>query len=393
MPRALAVALLLAALTIDLPRLGLDVGDTDRLLLLAPLSLCGALLLAVKSSMPRPFRVAPSGLFVAAFVWVLIVAPLGESPLQGTIMAASLLGTVLLGLRFGAAASWDSFMPALGLALYLSLLPALAIGSRGSPDGRWRGWAEEPNSLGTLAAIAVVVGLSALGSRRWLVPLVPIGLFLLLVTEARLPAIAAVVGGLIVFRGQIGRGGPSVAIVMGLILTSLLLATDPAADRLLGPDQIDEISTLNGRTPTWGLITEELATRPLTGLGPEATQSFLQSKLTDPRVRWGPTHAHNAALQMAMHGGWPAAMLYLASFIAYAIRAGTRPLATRDAITVCILLVGVTEHLVREPSLPLFVLAACMGSSGAGRARPNRPEESEAARPVEWWHGLVSANQ
>jgi O-antigen ligase len=83
---------------------------------------------------------------------------------------------------------------------------------------------------------------------------------------------------------------------------------------------------------------------------------------------WKPTHAHNAGLQMLVNGGWPAATAFVGSVLAYAVAVRRLPSSSRDGVVLAIAMIGVTEHLVREPSVPLLALAVAFGSIGARRS-------------------------
>ncbi len=378
-PRAWpAVAVLGIVLAVDLPRLGVGLRSPTRVLLFLIVVAAGLCLTIWGRQRPRAVQRPAGWLLASSFVWILFVSPLGTNPIRGTLVAAALLATVSIGAAVGSELGWSWFGRVLERVLMLLLLAAAAMELNKS-GFRWHGWAEEPNGLGTIAALGVIAGASALVQRRWwMLPILPLGAVILVLTEARMPAIAALFGVALALRPLLGRGFPSALMALGVISGVVLLSTESLGQRAAELGQLDDITTLTGRTDAWSFLAEEIALRPFTGFGPESTQDLLTAGSGDSRVSWGPTHGHNAAVQMAVHGGWVPAVLFVAAFGAYGLSSRRQPQSDRDAMVLALFLIGITEHLVREPSLVLLILAAAFtaGPASAARRQASKPDSA-----------------
>ena len=392
-PTLLGLCVLMALLTVDLAWLGVSFDGVGRMLVMGALVVVGAFVVLRSPGFSQHLGRAEVALLLGSFAWVLLVSPLGWNASRGAIVAAALLATTVIGLEVGRTKGWIWFLNVLGPVLLIVLLVAVVIETVSSEPGRWIGWAEEPNSLGVIAAIGVVVAVSGrLEGRWWLAPLLPVGILVLVMTEARMPIVAAAAGSVLALRPRLGRGSTSAVIAVGFVAASALLVLALNGGTTSDSEQIDEIGSLNGRTTVWSLIVEEVEEAPFAGIGTEATQEFLEGN--QDQVSWGPTHAHNAFFQMALHGGWPAAFIFVAAFVGYWRRARFAPVSSRDAVVLTLFLIGITEHLVREPALPLLVFAAAIGSL----ANPSTHQRDGARRVASTQqqperHNLAGASQ
>lgn len=363
---ALAMGLV-AMLSVELTRIGVDPGTPLRTAFM--LALAG---LAVVVLLRRPFTTRGVGgppmlLLLAAVVWSVLVGPLTALPLRNTAIALALTGTVVIGLSLGRRKGWEWFAARASLVLFVTLCAAMVWELRGGDGDRWVAFAEEANSLAELAAIGGVLAAAALGRKQWhYAPLAVVAAIVLVMTEARMPTVAAAFGGALALRPRLGREAPIAVLAAGSLLGLLIVVSPDTRSFVVNDVDAARISTLTGRTEVWDLLLFDLETAPLTGVGSDSGRLLLSAR--SEAMPWQPTHAHNAALQMLVNGGWPAATAFVASVLAYAVAVRRLPSSSRDGVVLAIAMIGVTEHLVREPSVPLLALAVAFGSIGARRS-------------------------
>ena len=362
----IGVAVLIAALSVDLTPVRFSEVAASRWIVLGALALAGIYAARTLDRLSTAER-----LLFATFGWVLVVAPLSPTPLRSAVVAAALAGTVALGVWIGRHVSWENIQSAAVAGLTGILAIAVVLGDRGSDDGRWLGLSEEANALGEVAAIAVVFGAAALVRRNVLAaPAVLLGVLVLFQTAATIPSFAAFVGVMVVLRPLLANVSPALsrnlaAALVGIPVVGLALVAWLGTGAV-GPES-DSLTTLNRRTGIWSFLYEQILERPFTGYGPWSAGDLMSAAPFDARVTWGPTHGHNVFVELATMGGLPAAGLFLAA-IAVTGWALVRSGHPAGAVAVTLLAMSMTEHLVATPSLALVLIGMIAGPSGAAKA-------------------------
>lgn len=178
-----------------------------------------------------------------------------------------------------------------------------------------------PNTLGRFAAIAMVmvVGCVIQGrmSPRWLIPSIPFYLAVILATMSRTPIVASMAAIGFMSLSLMTRNrililimGVSMGTVFGILAiqfsSSVQSLTNRALGKLTKTGDIEEVTTLTGRTDIWSLAWELTMEKPILGHGPGATPILMEKRSG---------HAHNVVLDVAANLGVPAAMMVLTLFL------------------------------------------------------------------------------
>lgn len=355
-PPTVAVAGLIVLLSPDLGPHRFPEWGPVRTIVLLSLALAGVAL-----SLGRPVRWAARSpaerLLVVAFGWVALAAPLATDPIDASLTAAALLGTIVIGGSITRRWPFEQTLIGASFGFSLALGVSAALGASTSSDSRWAGLTEEPNALAVIAAFALVVGLATI-DHHWIGCVsTGLGALTLVMTHAALPAAAAGVGALFVLLpvAPAPHRRPLVASVVSSIAAVATSIAVISADRL--PGDGERLKSLNERTGIWSYLAEAIAERPLLGHGPTSTRDLIALGAFDERVHWTPTHAHNALVEIGVAGGLPAAVLLLGAVIASFVGARRARSFEVMALTATFAGLAVTEHLVREPNVAVLMLA------------------------------------
>lgn len=225
---------------------------------------------------------------VDKFAWVSLAIVLGVSALMVPVIPSNF--AVKASLVTNRVLIWGSL-----LAAFISHSRAFAPYSVW-PGGWWagadrlQGLLPHPNTLGWIAAVAILVEL--FGSRRDVRPImVGVAVVALLLTGSRTASLAVIVGlicGLLYRIRASGKHGPAIAfgsIVIGIIGAIALLL-------VLGLS----IDAFNGRAATWVEAFQAFGANWIMGSGPGA---YLEEHSAVPFV----AYAHNQVLQTAAESG------------------------------------------------------------------------------------------
>ena len=365
MAQRLALGALIAALAV-VPNTRLSgTIDSFRSLALFVIAVAGAWVVTTRPNTLRTLRSLPLLPLTLAFVWILLAAPFGVGGTRGLLVAAGLLGTVFLGAEIEAQYGFAGFERLLGPTLLLVLSNATLIELSVDNPERWEAWTEEPNALAILAAFGLVAGARAAADRVLpLLPLLVVSPMVLYQTEAIIPFVAGALGSLLIVGPRVRRGLASLAIASGLGVLGAVVASGLLGRPVMGEDTWETTRTLTGRTGLWDFIITGVAERPLTGFGPESSGIAVDGFMT-----WFPRHAHNGVIQMAVNGGWIPAALSVIALLCFLVLRRRHPNAVRDGYLMCFALISITEHVVREPTIPLLILAVGVASVTRERSR------------------------
>jgi O-antigen ligase len=307
--------------------------------------------------------------FGALLAWLGLATAVGITPFSSLIgTPARMLGMVgwlmfaccfVLGLQLGGVASTRR---AIEYGLVFGSVPVAIIalverGGRlfalGTGDDlvRSQSTLRNPVFLGAYLVLAVPVALAMVLDRslpRWqrvaAGAAVAVDLAALLATQSRGPWLGALVAISIVVAGSLRDRSRRVrAGALGFAVVAVLaVLVSPLRDRALSVGRTDTGSNAI-RAQLYGRGLQLVGERPLLGFGPDATATALPRVLTDEFERkvtrkFEPDRIHNVELDMAVSGGVPAMLLYLAVVGLIAVRAWRR-----------------------RKALPLGLAAACLG--------------------------------
>ncbi len=369
----IVTAVIVVAIAIEPSRVGLiSSGSTDYAgwSVFVLLSTPGGLALLLSPRVRAALVQAPALPLTLALAWIVFVSPLGMLGINDVVVAVALACVFIAGVWLGASLGWPTtrLAAARGLAIVLPLgLAMQPVLGGGAGDGRIQGLSAHPNEFGMAAALGVILAVGILSQhRRTALLLLAVGPVCIVVSDSRTAALAASVGLIVAARPLIGRAAPGLAVIGAVFAAAGIVvsgAGDVVGDAVARSGDAQEIVTVTGRTTLWNLSLDLINAKPLTGVGADSTTVALEPALESGRLNWFATSGHNAFLQFALSGGWPAAIAFLAFPFTYWAAARGRPSAGRDAIVVAIMINGLTESVMREPGLAWFVLALAIGSA------------------------------
>lgn len=346
--------------------------DWQSLLRLGICALCGLYgivhLPGIKQSLLR----LPGILCLAFAAWALFTAPLALDPTYTLAASVSLICAILFApavlLRLGttrltktlagallafAAACWVAQFtrPELGQPEYLAP----------GQEPVWRlGGLTHPNGLGGFCALAIgcLGSLGATGRVRWrrlAAPLAFLGVTLWL-TDSRTSqgAVAA-----LVVLWWLRRTRPATwALGAALLAAGLLVAETAQVDWSQGvvgaarDGDADELYSVNGRTELWEFVIDKVARAPWLGYGFGGSRFVVNDFETFPAA-----HAHQLLLDCLLETGAVGALLLTAMLVVQFFRLCAAPAAFADAVTVLVIVTGLTETPIFNPVPEAFTLA------------------------------------
>lgn len=226
----------------------------------------------------------------------------------------------------------------LALTVGAAMAAAGVTGAVSSFDGRHLGILNNPNLLGMVAAITLVVGVGVAMSRRnplvWASLSIPLSQVFL--SQSRTALVAVAVGLLwAVLRGGIVR----TVVVAGAALIATLVASayrfNPFGDMLSRFGEREGGDLLNQRTVAWADVFQYVGHNPL-GAGWGATPNALE-QLGAAGIGSGLSSIHNSYLQIIFELGWIGllpSMLSIAILVTVAVWANADKVGTGLVATV-----------------------------------------------------------
>lgn len=221
---------------------------------------------------------------------------------------------------------------------------------------RLQGFADHPNALGEIAAILILMAVTArrqaLIGRATFYGSLGFGVATILATGSRTALVAVVTAwGLVASRNS--RFGGAVAIVsLGVLSLILVLAACGALPditkyfgELSRSGRGSEILTLTGRTDLWDIAWTKIMQKPFFGWGYYGTEQLIADSV-DPKFADQAKHAHNMFLQSLLSVGFLGSLPGFAYILLLISRFVTNPDPTRDQITLLVLLSGFSEPSV-----------------------------------------------
>lgn len=263
---------------------------------------------------------------------------------------------------------------ALGLSMIVLSAPLLFFSHTepaetmvaGSNAGRIHGLAEHAAGLGALAALLIIVAISALQtedlsqSKRWLWRLTAIGAFIVLgLAFAKTAILALGVSGLLMWWRR-SMTAKALAPLWLLLLIAMAIAAATYGLGALMPDWLihalsrgsgsgHDVETLTGRLDIWNQVIKLIERSPLIGYGFDSGRY----EIFDRFAKFSALHAHNMYLQCLLYLG-VIGFIFLLIMIGYLVAGfARRPLLWRDWMGFYLLFWGIAEQgaLTNLPSV------------------------------------------
>ena len=231
------------------------------------------------------------------------------------------------------------------------------------------GGTSHPNVLAGVAVLMIVLlGYLAIeGKRSWYfcLPLIMLGMATLAFTGTRVAVIACVLSMLIVYRKfwlRVDVLPFTFAIGVAILLVALIQFSSESqssiASSLAGSatrsGNVDEITSVTGRSKVWAYAIELIQERPIRGYGPGSSKIYLAKK--------GLFHAHNVILSLAFAGGVFAGGFGVMMFLQQLIASVNGKYRLAALISLVILMNSLTEVPIFDylPGTPTVLWLAAM---------------------------------
>lgn len=348
-------------------------------------------------------------------VSIALLSVLWSAAPEATIRrGTALLGTTLFGAYLAVRYDQEELLRllawALGIAVLLSLVFALALPSYGVVSGDapsytgkegWRGTYEEKNALGSTMALSAVVFLLLALSRhkhRWVLwACFGLSVCLLLLSNSMTALVSLVILLALLplykaLRWQYTLVVPlfAVAIFVGGTVAAWLLGNTESILATLGRD-----ATLTGRTEIWPAVLESIWQRPWLGYGyggfwlgwaGESAHLWLRTASLFGPQPVGPDHAHNGFLDLWLNIGLLGVSVFTVGLLLAFFKAVAQVRLTRTAeafwplayLTLMLLYASVDFPVLRHYSI-LWVLYVAIVLSMPGRVAQTRRRPTKGA--------------
>ena len=298
--------------------------ESDPLLSVGTLVLVGILSFGLVGNGDAALRVITAEPLLPLFLFLIGMSALWSDYLSESINGAAnillmaFLGFILL-VRFHIHEILSLSAIAMSIGILMDLVWVLLLGDLGRTANGWDGLGTQKNELGghTLIALFVFLVLARRSPRyRILLYLLAVISGILLVGSQSKTSLAAgilTVGSMLVFMVFRARKTMYGAVVITLAVSSVTAVLFVTAKLAVVTGWLDKDVTLTGRTSLWSLAIEGIKVRPWLGHGQEGffRGPFSDSYQIATQLEWGPTHAHNAYLQTALHVGLIGAVIYI----------------------------------------------------------------------------------
>lgn len=316
-----------------------------------------------------------------------------ESPATALLLAGGLLVTWLFVLWFVTIYGWQRFQVVAGVACVVFLLANAAflltshdVAGRGA---RLAGLTYGPTALGRFGALSLVLAISLASRTSSHRPLgfglAVLGVAAIAASQSFTAVIAVgVASGFMVIR-RAGRSGALVIALVGLATAgAVALVNLGGASEVVSRRNSSDIISLTGRTAIWRVGLNLAAERPFAGWGTASGNAVFGEATRSGEISWLSYTAHNVVLQILVTLGMIGVVLFVLVGASYVRDATRRPVMSRDALILTLLVSGTTEPLLDLPSLGLVICAAAIAGAATdlggltGQAK-NRYRASPAA--------------
>jgi exopolysaccharide production protein ExoQ len=321
-----------------------------------------------------------------------------EVPLETLLQAATLLGTVMVGVCLASAVppaqALQLFAAACtaGAALDLffsAALPQIGVHQDGPWVGTWKGLHDQKNGLGASSVLAVMIVVAAARAERRVSPMhaagLTIALGMLVASKSTTSWLVAASCTPFLLLGHRARRSAAliVPLLMASAITAMIVVPDFAAGLLEAlPQLVGKDSTLSNRLPIWVAVDPFLEERWWLGFGYGAFWSpgFLPADLFQSRMFFVPTSAHSSYIEVRLALGMVGiaatlvTLFYVVAVLAKAHLVEARG-AARDPVLPLVLpyllfltLTSLTESVLLQRNTLMWVIFIWLAGSAAQRA-------------------------
>ena len=378
--------------TVDLVGIRPDLSST-----VVPTCVAAAALISVRFAPPtwptlRPVRVAV-GLLGLWTAWGMVSAATSSQPMLALVTAVAFALLLAAGLGVGQRLGSTGALIVAGSALTLHALASIAVAFTSESDQfpiRLRLVELEATHLAQVLALGLLVGFLWLlehPTRSWF-PILALGAVCtlgLVLTGSRTTPVALVVAGALAlvalrrWRLVIGGGVALACLFAGLVATGADARIVSLTNRT--SSELTNLDGANGRTTLWPEVLDAVGEHPVVGIGLGVDRDRMAEINAASGLTWNPQHAHNLVLHVALTTGWPGAvMVSLAVVIAVGTALRSR-LPWLAAFGGFVLVVGVSEPVLRTPQLVWALLAVALAFA-PGASRSEREAEPSRVGPV-----------
>lgn len=268
--------------------------------------------------------------FLASFVVSAAYAPNhAVSALDSLAFVGCFLFAIWLVQQFGETTVANLLVATVGFISLVSLIvyfvnPDLGrmhawLGSEFGMNNRIKGIAGSPNGLGSMTSIALILTMlyysrSDRPLRILMLCCAPFALICLVMSDNRtaLAMLALAPVAMAARRGPRAYIITMIALAGVFALTVLITAPDLVLDSLSRTGESDEVTSGNGRSLIWSVVTELIRQKPIFGHG-YASATFILPQ--DPRLFSVAAHTHNLYLEVLFSGGIMSFSLFLLALV------------------------------------------------------------------------------
>lgn len=263
----------------------------------------------------EPLLVVFLGFIAMSYVWS---SDPGATLIEVIKLLVLSLFAVILLVRFTLDEIIAITVAVLAAGLVLDLVWVFGLPTYGRSSSAWDGLATQKNALGSRAVVGVVLAALLARRRPWmrfrLYGALALAGVLLVGSQSKtsLAACALTLMAATVYLSFRAKSTLYGAVVITLISSSVAAALFATANIGLLAEWLDKDVTLTGRTLMWPIVIDSIMDRPWLGYGFGGYWGGYLSPSHDVWVAapWAPTHAHNAALQIALDIGIIGAVVF-----------------------------------------------------------------------------------
>ena len=270
---------------------------------------------------------------------------------------------------------------------------------------RLRGMTGHPIALalmcGVLMLCSTAIFINRWGSRIFPIVFVAIAIPTALLTQSRMPLVAALFASMAVpaYRLKVfGRASGLIfffmAVLTVIVIVSGLQYIVPAdvLAMLSRTGEVEEILSFTGRSEIWSFVLSKIAERPAFGWGVGSGAWIILPNYTDPTMNI--MHAHNAILHFTFSTGLVGGLLLVTVLAIMVYRSFKYGSVFTSTFVVMLLIAGITEAVYanNRPNMMTFFfyaaigMCARLGPVSTGRQAQGRELKRRAPRRarVEW---------
>lgn len=340
-----------------------------------------------------------TGLGLASIAW-------SAYPQATTLQIRELLQMSAFGLymasRFSLKQQLQRLAAALGIAVFLSVVVAIAMPSTGidfvEHIGAWKGIYVHKNALGAMMVLSSVVFALLLNRKQrhgwltWVGFAASVALVILSTSKTALSLLVMILLLLWIYRQYRWKGERTIVLLsLGILVFggSLTLVLGNWVTILTG---MGRDPTLTGRTVIWGVALQQLQTQPWLGFGrgafwaPGSKYAMAVGQAFSLGLQYIPPHSHNGFIDIALDLGLIGFTAFLCSWIIAYVRALKRAYLAKApedlwplAFLTLLVMNNMTESVLMRQSTIFWVLYLMVTLS----VKPdNRLEPAEHPRAI-----------